>query len=419
MNHLVRGILLVAAAATVGCAPAPAPTVAPSPARTAAMFPTDLSHRFEVVGRGPTTNTFTADIWAFTGQDGRTYAYTTAWGVCRGCVGDRMWAWDVTDPANPVRTDSVLVDARVVNDVTVNADATLGVITREMASSRRNGIVVLDLSNPAHPTVISEYWETLTGGVHTTFFSGDLLYVTHNGTASMHIIDLSDPRNPREVGRWGLPASPGRYLHDLWVEDGLAYLSYWDDGLVILDVGRGIKGGTPTRPQLVSQTAYRTRWRGREYGNTHMALPYTNQAGRSYVFVGDEIFPDDAGVRMDRGEPIVPGGYLHVFDVTDIERPVNVARYEVPDAGIHNLWVHDDVLYIAYYNAGLRALDVSGDLRGDLRAAGREMAALSTGDENARLPNQPFTMTAMYLDGLIYVADFNSGLWITRLVPNR
>jgi hypothetical protein len=42
------------------------------------------------------------------------------------------------------------------------------------------------------------------------------------------------------VGRWGL-STPGRYLHDVWVDDGLAYLSYWDDGMVVLDVGNGIR----------------------------------------------------------------------------------------------------------------------------------------------------------------------------------
>ena len=61
----------------------------------------------------------------------------------------------------------------------------------------------------------------------------------------------------KEVARWEVQGtivrtypSPfgdstgGRYLHDVQVKDGLAYLAYWRDGLVILDVGAGIKGGT-------------------------------------------------------------------------------------------------------------------------------------------------------------------------------
>lgn len=395
---------LAGALALAGCAAAlPAPDHFPD---------AGLPGRFEVIGRGPVTGTHTADLWVFRGVNGRDYAYTTTWGACQGCYGDRMYAWDVTDPAAPVLTDSVVVDARVVNDVMVNREGTLAVITREGASNRRNGLVILDLKDPAHPTVASEYWETLTGGVHTTFLDGNHLYAVHDGTADLHVLDISDPTEPRQVGRWGVPNSPGKYLHDVWVEGGLAYLAYWDDGLIILDVGNGIRGGTPAKPQAVGQATYRYRWRGGTYGNTHMAVPYTNRAGRKYVFVGDEIFPPD----FDANREFAPGGFLHVFDATDPTKPVEVASYEIPEAGSHNIWVHDDILYIAYYNAGLRALDISGELKGDLRRQGRELAALSTSDAQAMFPNRPFTMTPMWHDGLVYAADFNSGLWVTRLV---
>jgi hypothetical protein len=317
----------------------------------------------------------------------------------------------VTDPANPVLTDSVVVDARLINDVMVRADARVAVITREGASSRRNGIVVLDTSTPAHPRVLSEFSETLTGGVHVIYVDGDHVYATNNGTGDMHVISIADPANPRQVGRWGL-RTPGRYLHDVWVDDGLAYLSYWDDGMVILDVGNGVAGGSPERPQRVSQLTYRTRWRGRSYGNTHQAIPYTNRAGHRYIFVGDEIFPDDA-VSSPGG--IVPGGYIHVVDASDIANPRIVGRYEVPGAGAHNMWADDDRLYIAYYNAGLRVIDVSGRLEGDLRAQGREIAALRTIDDNAFERRQPFAWSPRLHNGLVFASDFNSGLWITRL----
>ena len=48
----------------------------------------------------------------------------------------------------------------------------------------------------------------------------------------------------------------GRTLHDIDVQDGLVYASYWNDGLVVLDVGNGMKGGRPDNPQLVSQFKY-------------------------------------------------------------------------------------------------------------------------------------------------------------------
>ncbi len=373
----------------------------------------DASGGFEVVGRGPVTETHTSDLWVFKGVDGRNYAYVGTWGACSGCYGDRMYAWDVTDPANPVLTDSVMVDARVVNDVKVNAAGTIAVITREGASSRRDGIVVLDLSDPAHPAVASNYWETLTGGVHNTFIDGDIVYAVHNGTADLHIIDISDPEDPVQIGRWGIPLHPGKYLHDVYVEDGLAYLSYWDDGLIILDVGNGIRGGSPRDPEYVSQISYRYPVGGREYGNTHVAFPYTNAAGNRYVFVGDEIFPPEFDVNE---VDTAPAGYIHVIDVSDIENPVEVAEYRIPRAGPHNVWVADDVMYVAYYNAGLRAVDVSGELRGDLGRGGREIGVLATTDANAFVADRPMTWGPQLFEGLIYASDHTSGLWVTRLI---
>ena len=38
--------------------------------------------------------------------------------------------------------------------------------------------------------------------------------------------------------------------------EGLIYMGYWKDGLVILDVGNGIKGGSPEKPQFVSQLRF-------------------------------------------------------------------------------------------------------------------------------------------------------------------
>lgn len=369
--------------------------------------------RFEVVGRGPVRHTRSTDLWAFRGVDGRDYVYTGTWGACGGCVGNRLYVWDVSDPASPALTDSVMVDAQSVMDVAVNEARTLAAFGRRGAESRRNGVVLLDLADPAHPRQIGEYWETLTGGVQTVFFSGNLLYLVDAGASEMRVLDVSDPRDPQPVGRWGVEDSPSRFLSDLVVRDGLAYLAYWDDGLVILDVGNGIKGGTPQRPRLVSQTRYRTEWRNRQYGNTHYVYPYTNRAGRRYVFVADQILP--LGADLNRRQEI--GGLLHVFDATDLESPTAVASYEAPTYGVNRFWIENDTLYAGTNNGGLRALDVSGDLRGRMQR--RELAVLATADPQGFVPNLTFTWAAMPHNGLVFATDFNSGLWVARLVPGQ
>ena len=365
-----------------------------------------VEHEVIVTGRGLVADRPTSDLWAFTGIDGRDYVYT---GTHLG--GQRMLAWDVTNLANPVLTDFVEVDARVVNDVKVNSRATVGVITREGASDRKNGIVLLDLTDPAHPVVADTYTNDLTGGVHNVFFSGDILYAIHNGTLDVHVLNVADPTDVEEVGRWGID-KPGKYLHDIWVVDGLAYVSYWNDGVYILDAGDGRWGGTPTEPVEVSSFAYKE-------GNTHFAFPYTNADGHRYLFVGDEIFGCEDCISRNGYPGDGSRGFVHVLDLEDPENLREVARYEVPEAGAHNLWVEDDKMYVAYYQAGLRVVDVSGELRGDLYKQGREMAWFPTGTPDGNVVNSPMAWGPQPFKGHVFVSDLNSGLWVVRIEPKK
>lgn len=345
-----------------------------------------------LVGRVGPPDVATSDLWVFTGRDGRDYAYT---GTHAQGGGQRMFVWDVTNPAQIVRVDSVVVDARVVNDVKVNGDASWAIITREGASTRRNGIVVLDLTQPAHPRIIAELTDSLTAGIHNVWINGEVVYAVNDGTSAMHIIDMSDPARPKHVGRWEVrPGEEDKSLHDVWSDGRYAYLSYWDDGLVILDVGAGTHGGTPTAPAFVSRYAY-------AIGNTHTAYREGN-----YVFLGDEIFGCEACING-------PRGYIHVVDVSNIEQLKEVAKFEVPEAGAHNIWVENGILYIAYYQGGLRIVDVSGELRGDLYRQGRQIGWYSTAaDADALRPNTPMAWGPQPFKGNIFVSDMNSGLWI-------
>ncbi len=297
-------------------------------------------------------------------------------------------------------------------------------MTREGASNRKNGIVFLDTSLPAHPKVLSEYTSTVTGGVHSAFIDGHFVYLTDDATGSLRVIDFEDPRSPKEIARWqlenplaksitrpeGESFTAGRYLHDVYAKDGFLYMGYWRDGLVILDIGNGIKGGSPVSPKFVSQLRfnyldlYGPGW----VAGAHAVFRYKN-----YVFIGDEVFP--ARFDIESRDRIPVQGIVHVVDVTDIEHPRRVAQYAVPEAGSHNMWIADDVMVMGYYNGGGRVVDVSGELRGDLYKQGREIARLWTGDPKGWRPNLPFTWGAQPYNGLIYFNDINSGIWITRL----
>jgi plastocyanin len=365
----------------------------------------------EVMGRVPIKFS-SAEVWA----------HPSGECVYLSTISDRVYAIDVKDPYKPTIVDSMMVDAQIVNDIMTTEDGKYGVFSREGASNRKNGLKIFDASNPCHPKVIADYTETVTGGVHSSYVYQGRVYLTDDATGSMRVIDIRDPLKPKEVARWQAEQTEaGRYVHDIMVKDGLAYLSYWNDGLIILDVGAGIKGGSPEAPKFVSQFKYNLNEEyarvdqlyGLGYRGTHTAW----RAGK-YVFVGDEVYASKPAKGLQDGNNLT-WGKLHVIDVSDIEHPKKVAWYEPTDGGVHNVWVEGDTLYLGNYHGGARVLDISGELRGDLLRQGREVSWIFTADSMGHRPRATFTWGVVVKNGVMYVPDINSGLWVMKVEPKK
>ena len=363
-----------------------------------------VTQEVQFIGQGPVRDVPTSDLWIWEGVDGRDYAVTGTWGA-NGVA----YFWDVTDPSSPELIDSVVVDARTVNDVKISEDGRVAVISREGASNRRNGIVILDVTNPRDVQIHSTFDDELTGGVHNVFIYDNHVYAVNNGRR-FDVINIEDPTNPHRVGRFELD-TPGHAIHDVWVVDGIAYTSNWGDGVVLIDVGNGIMGGSPSNPIKITSYA--------DFGGaTHAAFPYESPTGKFYVFMGDER--GRPGFDGQEGNvPPLMGGYIHIVDFTDPMNPEEVARYEVPEAGSHNLWIEDDKLYAAYYNGGMRVVDISGELKGNLKYQNREIARYLAYDPEGYVPNAPFTWGPQPYKGNLFFAEHNSGLWAVKLQPRR
>ncbi|HTK56215.1 MAG TPA: Ig-like domain-containing protein [Gemmatimonadales bacterium] len=374
------------------------------------VTPRDVRRRINITGRGNINNVHTSDFWPWTGRDGRDYTLVGTWG------GDG-WAYvfDITDLANPVKTDSVKVDARTINDVTVSPDGRYGVLSREGASNRVNGVVILDLAVPAHPVVASTFDEQLTGGVHNMFATNTHLFAISGGDKYV-IIDVADLRHPRYVSEYDHPNSR---VHDVWVRDGIAYSSEWGTGVVAVDVGNGKWGGTIEHPKLIGTFAVTS-------AATHEVYPYFQQkTGKLYLFLGDEIMSRQGrvwegtnyfGAMTTRGGIAqTSAGYTHIVDFTDPAHPIDVAKYHQEEFGSHDIIVEDDVLYQAYYDGGVRVVDVSGELVGNLAEQHREIAVFKPYDPQGFTANAPFVMNAMPWKGHVLFTDFNSGLWAAQL----
>jgi len=389
--------------------------------KTIRITPRNIQKRAKLVGHGLITDVFTSDLWVWQGVGEfkeRDFAVTGTWEA-----NGEAYFWEVTDPSNLIIIDTVTVDARTVNDVKISADGRIGVLTREGASTRKNGVVILDVSNPYD--VISEFNDGLTGGVHNAFIYDNHVYAVNNGR-KYDIINISDPENPWRVGSYELN-TPGHSIHDVWVENGIAYSSNWNDGVHIFDIGglnfseqnrhtimknpvlQAAGKGSPRKPTLMSSKTDTT-------GRNHAAFPFLSKStGDFYVIAGDEHFPFGLG-EIENMEPANPRGGYHFLNMNDYNVPVEEAIYQVPEAGSHNLWVKGDTLYTAFYQGGLRVVDISGELLGDLYKQGREIAFYLSNHKNGRMSNATMVWGPQPYKNHIFFSDMNSGLYAVQLV---
>ena len=101
-----------------------------------------------------------------------------------------------------------------------------------------------------------------------------------------------------------------------------------------------------------------------------------------------------------------------MVDVSDLRHPGEVAFFHLDGAGTHNFWMDEaaQILYAAYYNGGVVALDVSGTLQR------RSVEPPARPDPPGRRRNT-YTWGVQLANGSLYAIDMLSGLWQIAVEP--
>jgi hypothetical protein len=328
---------------------------------------------------------------------------------------------DVRDPSAPRVVKQLPVPTGLhSHKVQIVGDILLVNYEQYRGGQAQGGLKVFDVSRPTEPREIA--FLAMSGkGVHRmTYWQEPYAYVTGSEEGwidqFLMIVDLSDPSNPREVGRWWYPGQhaaggeqldlpPGRVskLHHALVRGDRAYCGWWDNGLIILDIA------DKQRPRLVSHLDF-----GADVsGATHTACPLP---GRDLLVVTDECTQNDC-----EGIP----KQVRVVDIADERNPKVVSLFPVPEGnfcerggrfGPHN--IHEmrpgtpadpNTIYVAYFNGGLRVVDVHD------AANPREIGYFVPEAPQGRATIQ-FNDLIVGPDNLIYVSDrFGGGLYIFEL----
>lgn len=186
--------------------------------------------------------------------------------------------------------------------------------------------------------------------------------------------------------------------HDTYVRDGLAFASMWNAGMRIYDVGNGMAGGSPANPVLVGSiitSANGVAGGPQVHNSWWFHNPVTGQ--NKYLFIGQE---GSGSIGSSSA------GDIHIVDVSNLAAPVEVGFIHIAGAGVHNFWMDEanQVLYAAYYNAGVVKIDVSGALAGD-------MSSRITTQVKPGGAGNTYIWGVMLANGTLYATDMLSGFW--------
>jgi hypothetical protein len=318
---------------------------------------------------------------------------------------------DISDPTNPAHlgaldlpSGSKPVEVRTLPDLDLLVVADL---------SSRDLLLTYDVSNCAEPTPLGSL--KLPHAAHEFYLWRDRSRVLAYGATftrfspTLVVIDLTDPAEPVEVARWtaaddGVPG----ILHSLSVSpDGTrAYLAMWNGGFVVaevdlprIEVARGFDGGFSPA----------------DFANTHSAVALQ---APNFILLASEVFS-------------CPFNGLAIADISDPAYPQIVSRFTLPENRCenlpgpgaiftpHNPLVVGELAFVSWFAAGVQAIDLS-----DPYAPRRTGQFVPSGEDAAPrslLGSYPVQMCSYPIlrNGLLYVADSQSGLYVLRYTGPR
>jgi hypothetical protein len=365
--------------------------------RTVRVSNRDVATTPRLVARAPAPGSQVSGMFAWHGRDGRDFAI-----ACGGASRGQVISYEVSDGGLRA-LDTVMVDGPSVADCVVDSEAGIAAIVRD-GGNGRSSIALFDANDPRALKPLGSMEDGL-GAVSGIAIHKRYLFAVSDGHR-LEVVNIDDPSRPRRAGslELGDRATGGAVAAtDVSVTDGIAYVALGRLGMAIVDVGGGKVGGSPAKPMRVAGFHA-------PFASTHAAYGYRSRTGKWYA-----ITSEDVGVASDTrsvAHAVAPQpGFARIIDITDPAHPEEVARYEVPEAGVQDLWIDGERLYVAAQNGGVRVVDISADLKGNLYHQGREMARFTPMDASA-VPN----VTAVQpVRGMVLAADRTSGLWMLKL----
>lgn len=283
-------------------------------------------------------------------------------------------------------------------DIKVYADHAF--IVADGGGNASHGLQVFDLrtlrSLPPGGTLTETAHLGTFGPAHNIAINEDTGYAyivgSNRCSGGLYMVDVSSPQAPAYAGCF----SADGYTHDtqcvVYAGPDTAYtgreicVAYNEDTVTVVDVSN------KANPQLLSRTGY-------------MGVRYTHQGwfldgSHDTIIVNDELDESSNGHNTRS----------YLFDLSDLDRPVEIGRYTGPTPAIdHNLYTRDGYVFETNYRAGLRILDASAARSGTLS----EVAYFDTiPGSDAPQFSGTWSSYVWFGSGNIVLSDIGGGLFV-------
>ncbi|UXE59018.1 MAG: hypothetical protein KA717_24060 [Woronichinia naegeliana WA131] len=255
-----------------------------------------------------------------------------------------------------------------------------------------SGLQIIDITNPASPTLKGSYYSYLARDVQ---IAGNYAYLASD-TSGLQIIDITNPASPTFKGSYN---TPGVAL-EVQIVGSLAYIADGDSGLQIIDITN------PASPTL--KGSYDTPGSALNFqivGN--LVYIADNSSGVQIVDISNPAKPTFKGSydtpNYAQGVQIV-GNFAYVADnasglrIVDISNPSSLkGNYDTP-GNARNLQIVGNLAYIADYSS-LQIIDISNPA-----------SSVFKGSYNAGYANN-----LQIVGNLAYIADGSLGLQVVNI----
>ena len=348
---------------------------------------------------------------------------------------------DVTNPAKPLVIKQVQVEAEFIRCNSLGLSGNTLVVARQSLAVGQpyGGIKTYDVSDSSNPQLLSyldltgpnsrgTHYLTFTDGRYAYLATGAKDFVPKNplDDQMLMIVDMQNPRSPKEIGRWWVPGTrvgdeaeapprvkpfdSGFRLHTLLVSPerpDRAYVGWIDGGIIVLDIS------DKTNPQQVS----RISWQSLDQGFMHTVLPILE---RDLLVASQESTKDSCADWPTRVTLVDIKNEAHPFPLSTLPVPENftdlckaAGRFGAHNINQNNMPAVSQVLkntvVTAQFGGGLRIYSIENP------TAPKEIAYFAPAVPGNKGGVIQMNDLIVGKNGLIYANDrFTGGLYILQ-----